>query len=172
MKKNFILALPLIFCLMFAGCSVNEKEGGTLKIEDVYGTYEGWGSATKYEVERTETDVKNQRYLFITGDARESQEKFDGIVITFQEYEEGIILYENKNTGLGGELAYNADTGQWEYKADYPLGSVSTSVVFIKEADGTNATFTFTQTFEREHYENPQASDGVNEFTLNLTKIK
>ena len=67
---------------------------------------------------------------------------------------------------------YNSDTGQWEHNADYPLGTVSTAIVFTKDADGTHATFVFTQTFERDHFENPEPSDGVNEFTLYLTKTK
>ena len=172
MKKRFILVLPLVFCLLFAGCSENGDEGGNLKMKDIYGTYEGSGSATKYEVERVEADVENQRYLFITGDARETQGEIDGIIITFEEHEEDTIWYENKLTGANGELAYNSDTGQWEYKADYPLGTVSTAVVFKKDADGTSATFVFTQTFERDHFENPEPSDRVNELTLYLTKTK
>lgn len=164
--------MPLVFCLLFAGCSENGNEDGTLKMKDICGTYEGSGSATKYEVERIEADIKNQRYLFITGDAKETQGEFGGIVITFEEHEEDTIWYENKHTGANGELAYNSDTGQWEHKADYPLGTVSTAVVFAKDADGVSATFVFTQTFERDHFENPKPSDGVNEFTLYLTKTK
>ncbi|HBR08682.1 MAG TPA: hypothetical protein DD735_07290 [Clostridiales bacterium] len=170
MKKGFILALPLIFCLLLAGCS--EKEDGTLKKKDIYGTYEGSGSVTKYEVPRTEADIKNQRYLFITGDERETQGTFDGIVITFEEDDEDTIWYQNKHTGSSGELVYHSGTGQWEHKADYPLGTVSSAVVFTKDADGTHATFVFTQTFERDHFENPEPSDGVNEFTIYLTKTK
>ncbi len=173
MKKSFAPATLLItLCLLLTGCSASESADGTLKITEIYGTYEGSGSTTKYEVERIETDIKNQRYLFITGDAREIQGEFDGIVITFEEDEEDTIRYENMHTASNGELVYNSDTGQWEHNADYPLGTVSTAVVFTKDADGTQATFVFTQTFERDHFENPEPSDGVNEFTLYLTKTK
>ncbi len=172
MKKGFILTLTLVFCLLFAGCSGKGNEGGTLKMKDIYGTYEGSGSTTKYEVERSEADINNQRYLFITGDERETQGEFDSIVITFKEDDEDTIWYQNTHTGSNGELVYNSGTGQWEHKADYPLGTVSTAVVFTKGADGIHATFVFTQTFERDHFENPEPSDGVNEFTLNLTKTK
>lgn len=173
MKKPFAPATLLItLCLLLTGCSESESADSTLKIKEIYGTYEGSGSATKYEVERIEADIINQRYLFITGDARETQGEFDGIVITFEEDEEDTIRYENKHTNSNGELVYNSDTGKWEHNADYPLGTVSTAVVFTKDADGTRATFVFTQTFERDHFENPEPSDGVNEFTLYLTKIK
>jgi len=173
MKKTFAPATLLIaLCLLLTGCSASDSADGTLKTTEIYGTYEGSGSTTKYEVARSEADLKNQRYLFITGDARETQDKFDGIVITFEEDEEDTIRYENKHTGANGELVYNSDTRQWEHKADYPLGAVSTAVAFIKDADGVHATFVFTQTFERDHFENPKPSDGVNEFTLYLTKTK
>ncbi len=172
MNKKLLLTLPLIFCLLLAGCSENKDEGGTLKTKDIYGTYEGTGSVTKYQVERNETDINNQRYLFITGDARETQSEFDGIVMTFEEFDKDIIRFENKNTGASGELIYNSNTGQWEYNADYPLGTVSATTSFTKDAEGTHAIFVFTQTFERDHFENPEPSNGVNEFTLNLTKTK
>jgi hypothetical protein len=172
MNKKLLLTLPLILCLLLAGCSENKDEGGTLKTKDIYGTYEGSGSATKYEVERIETDINNQRYLFITGDVRETQSEFDGIVITFEEYDKDIIRYQNKQTGASGELILNSSTGQWEYDADYPLGTVSATVSFNKDAEGTHAIFVFTQTFERDHFENTEPSNGVNEFTLNLTKTE
>ena len=173
MKKSFAPAALLItLCILLTGCSEGESADGTLKIKEIYGTYEGSGSATKYEVERNQADIKNQRYLFITGDEREVQGEFDSLVITFEEDDEDTILYQNKRTGSNGELVYNSDTGQWEHKADYPLGTVSTAVTFTKDADGIHATFVFTQTFEREHFENPEPSDGVNEFTLYLIKTK
>ena len=172
MKKGFILTLALVFCLLFAGCSEDGNESGALKTKDIYGTYEGLGSATKYEVPRIDTDIKNQRYLFITGDEREAGGEFDGLVITFEEDDGDTIWCQNKHTGSNAELVYNSGTGQWEHKADYPLGTVSTAVVFTKDADGIHAAFVFTQTFERDHFENPEPSDGVNEFTLYLTKTK
>lgn len=173
MKKSFAPAALLItLCILLTGCSKGESADGTLKIKEIYGTYEGSGSATKFEVERNQADIKNQRYLFITGDEREVQGEFDSLVITFEEDDEDTIWYQNKHTGSNGELVYNSDTGQWEHKADYPLGTVSTAVTFTKDADGIHATFVFTQSFEREHFENPEPSDGVNEFTLNLTKTK
>lgn len=173
MKKSFAPAALLItLCILLTGCSESESADGTLKINEIYGTYEGSGSATKYEVERNQADIKNQRYLFITGDERETQGAFDGLVITFEEDDENTIWYQNKHTGSNGELVYNSGTGQWERKTDYPLGTVSTAVVFTKGADGIHATFVLTQSFERDHFENPEPSDGVNEFTLNLTKTK
>lgn len=75
MKSKILLALLLVFCVLLTGCSAGESADGTLKITEIYGTYEGSGSTTKYEVERIEDDLKNQRYLFITGDARETQDK-------------------------------------------------------------------------------------------------
>ena len=173
MKKSFAPAALLItLCILLTGCTEGESADGALKIKEIYGSYEGSGSATKYEVERNQSDIKNQRYLFITGDARETQGEFDGLVITFEEDDENTIWYQNKHTGSNGELVYNSDTGQWEHKADYPLGSVSTAATFTKDANGIHAIIVFTQTFERDHFENPEPSDGVNEFTLNLTKTK
>ena len=170
MKTKLFLILAFIFCLLFVGCSGSTNENDALATKDIYGTYEGSGSLTKYEVERSETDLKNQRYLFITGDREETKSELDGIVISFEEYDEDIIRYENKRTGSSGELIYNSDTNKWEYTADYPLGTLSASAVFEKNAEGIHATLVFTQTFEREHFENPEPSDGVNEFTLDLTK--
>jgi hypothetical protein len=172
MKTRFLSALTLVFCLLLTGCSESGSGNGALNVKEICGTYEGSGSTTKYEVERNQADIKNQRYLFITGDERETQGAFEGLVITFEEDDENTIWYQNKHTGSNGELVYNSGTGQWEHKADYPLGTISTAVVFTKDADGIHATFVITQTFERDHFENPEPSDGVNEFTLNLTKTK
>ena len=175
MKKSFAaIALLVTLCILFTGCSESESADGALKTKDIYGTYEGSGSATKYEVPRSETDIKNQRYLFITGDEREMQGAFDGLVFTFEKDDEDkdTIFYQNKKGPANGELEYSSATGQWECNADYPLGTVSTAVAFTKDADGIHATLVFTQTFERDHFENPEPSDGVNQFTLTLTKTK
>ncbi|MDD2956247.1 MAG: hypothetical protein PHD67_08020 [Oscillospiraceae bacterium] len=175
MKARFLSALTLVFCLLLAGCSENGSGNGVLNVKEICGAYEGSGSATKYEVERIEADITNQRNLFVTGDRRETGGNFDGIVITFEDFEgdgKSPIWYRNGISGGGGELSYNADSGQWEGRADYPLGTLSTVVTFTKDTDGIHATFVLTQTFEREHFENPKPSDGVNEFTLSLTKTK
>lgn len=172
MKKRFIFALPLVFCLLFAGCSESENSDDSLKVKEILGTYEGSGRTTKYEVERSEADITKREYLFITGDGREAGGDFDGIVITFEKHRENDIWYRNQITGGGGELSYNADSRQWEGRVDYPLGTKYTVANFTKDANGIHATLVITQTFEREHFENREPSDGVNEFTLNLTKIK
>lgn len=175
MKTRSLLALALVFCLLLAGCPESGSGNGALKVKEICGTYEGSGSVTKYEVERIEADITNRRNLFVTGDRRETGGDFDGIVMTFEDFEgngKSPIWYRNEISGGGGELHYNADSGQWEGRADYPLGTLSTAVAFTKDADGIHAAFVLTQTFERDHFENPEPSDGVNQFTLNLTRKK
>ena len=174
MKKMFIIIMAAILLLMLASCEKDEggSGDGVLKTKDLFGTYEGHGSVTKYGVPRTQPDIKNQRYLFITGDERETQDEFDGIVITFEEDEEDTIWYVNNNTASSGKFAYNSDSGLWEYEADYPLGTLKAVSSFSKVGDEIQAKFVFTQSFDSEHYENPEPSDDVNEFTLYLTKKK
>lgn len=168
-KKTRILFTAFLFMLLLAACS----EGEALQIKDITGTYVGTGSATKNEVVRTQADINNQRYLFITGDKRETEGDFSDIIIEFEDTgEKDTIWYKNSLTGSGGELIYNSATGHWEGGADYPLGTVNTSVVFAREGGEIHATFVFTQSFERETFENPEPSDGVNEFTIHLIKTK
>lgn len=177
MKKKIILLFTAFLSIfLLAACGDNDNsmsKGESLKTKDIIGTYVGAGNATKNEVARTQADINNQRYLFITGDGRESEGDFSDIVIEFEDTgEKDILSYKNSITGSNGELIYNSATGHWEGGADYPLGTVNTVVAFDREGGELRATFVFTQTFERETFENPEPSDGVNEFTLHLIKIK
>ena len=174
MRKIYFVILTFILFLMLGGCEQDKGEAnnGKIKTKELYGTYEGSGTVTKYEAQRTKLDIDNQRYLFMSGDIRETQDDFDGIVITIEEDNENTIWYSNNNTGLNGTLAYNSDSGLWEHTVDYPLGTLSVKASFSKQGGEINGKFIFTQSFEREHFENPEPSDGVNEFTLYLTKTK
>ena len=176
MKRFLVLLLTLLMAFGMVSCKDDDNsaaKGEALQMKELFGTYVGSGSVTKKEVTRTQTDIDNQRYLFITGDKRETESEFSDIIIEFEEVaEEDTIRYNNKLTGSSGELIYNSASGQWEYMADYTLGTVSSAVIFSKDKNGIHANFVFTQSFEREHYENPEPSDGVNEFTIYLTKTK
>lgn len=176
MKKIYLIILTIILFVMLGGCEQDEGEtktnNGKLKTKELYGTYEGSGTVTKYDVQRTKSEIDNQKYLFITGDIRETQDEFDGIVITIEEDDENTIWYSNNSTGSNGVLAYNSSTGLWESTVDYPLGTLSARASFSKDNGEIQAKFIFTQSFERENFENPEPSDGVNEFTLDLIKTK
>lgn len=173
MKRILPLLLTLLLAFSLAGCGGEDSGGGEadLNDKDILGTYIGTGSVTKEEVVRKQADIDNGRYLFELGDKSNAGGEFTNVVFEFEEDEDG-IWFTNKATGLSGKLIYDSSSGQWEGKVDYPIGTLELSADFSREDGGIHARIVFTQSFERETFENPEPTDGVNEVTMELEKTK
>lgn len=176
MKSRMMMLIYSILLLcsitILGSCSKETTSNETsIRTKDIIGTYEGSGELTKYEVVRSEADLTNQRYLFVSGNRSETEGKIDHLVFTFEEDEKDSIWYTNALTGVSGTLVYDAATTSWTTQMDYPLGTLVIAAAFSKQNDGIQVRITYTQSFEREHFENPEPSDGINEFTMTLRKI-
>ena len=173
MKKLLVILLISVVTFSLIGCSKEEEEG-VLKTKDLYGTYQGQGTVTKEEV-AVDRNAYKGKYLMMPGDISGNGNEFSNVLFDFEESfneDENEMHYSNHVIGVDGSLIYNSSTDQWEGRSDYPSGDLLCEVKFSKIGNEIHAKVVWTQSYFREHFENPDPTDGVNEITMELIKIK